>query len=130
MSKNNSVFMKKCLKYFYLFIDQKSIKAFNTEVISKQEFLNSKLRFFFWKKKNQNVDTTKKLLKGTHTIAFFFNKKKIMCLWGNPISLNSKIKNFQQLRVHLVHWMRITIGIVIFITINKICCNVITKHIH
>ena len=130
MSKNNSVFMKKCLKYFYLFIDQKSIKAFNTEVISKQEFLNSKLRFFFWKKKNQNVDTTKKLLKGTHTIAFFFNKKKIMCLWGNPISLNSKIKNFQQLRVHLVHWMRITIGIVIFITRNKICCNVITKHIH
>lgn len=80
MSKNNSVFMKKCLKYFYLFIDQKSIKAFNTEVISKQEFLNSKLRFFFLKKKNQNVDTTKKLLKGTHTIAFFFNKKKIMCL--------------------------------------------------
>ena len=72
--------MKKCLKYFYLFIDQKSIKAFNTEVISKQEFLNSKLRFFFWKKKNQNVDTTKKLLKGTHTIAFFsfsfFIKKK------------------------------------------------------
>ena len=51
MSKNNSVFMKKCLKYFYLFIDQKSIKAFNTEVISKQEFLNSKLRFFFFEKK-------------------------------------------------------------------------------
>ena len=34
------------------------------------------------------------------------------------------------IRVHLVHWMRITIGIVIFITRSKMYCNVITKPIH
>ena len=36
----------------------------------------------------------------------------------------------ETLRVCLVHGMGITIGIVIFITSNKVCCNVITKHIH
>ena len=32
--------------------------------------------------------------------------------------------------VHLVHWMEITTWIVIFITSNKVCYNVITKLIH
>ena len=34
------------------------------------------------------------------------------------------------LMICLVHWMRFTIGIVIFITRNKMCCNVIIKPIH
>ena len=38
--------------------------------------------------------------------------------------------NVLHLKVRLVHWMGITTGIIIFITRNKMCYNVITKHIH
>ena len=38
--------------------------------------------------------------------------------------------NKDTLRVCLVYWMKITIGIVIFITSNKVRCNIITKLIH
>ena len=37
---------------------------------------------------------------------------------------------FKQRMVRLVHLMRITTEIVIFITMSKMCCNVITKPIH
>ena len=38
--------------------------------------------------------------------------------------------NKDTLRVCLVYWMKITIGIVIFIISNKVRCNIITKFIH
>ena len=48
--------------------------------------------------------------------------------WGS--SLQEETLHIYTLRVRLVHSMKITTGIVIFITMNKMCCNGITKSIH
>ena len=61
----------------------------------------------------------------------YFRKIDKFINLGVFLEVKMTIINFlNPLRVRLVHWMKITIEIVIFITMNKMCCNVIIKHIH
>ena len=128
-------------KYFIIKI---SYFSFISDIIWRSLSLSIQARklFFFWlnllvSTAKQRATSTKQIWACRHSkfqISIWFldsSFDRIQCCWYAPDGFFDK-PALKFLRLRLLHWMIITIEIIIFITSNsnKVCCNIITKPIH